>query len=83
LKIKDVHVGQSYILSDNKKSRLGCSWMYFDTFKNTKVLVTEKLNNFNNKNTIRIQNLSSKDDTYELVSFWCSPYDLKEIPDSI
>ena len=79
MKIKDVHVGHHYTLSIGKRSRKGCSEVFFDIFKDKDVLVLNKLNNFNNKNTINIQGICERNGTYELVSFWCSPYDLKAI----
>jgi hypothetical protein len=79
MNIKEIHVGEYYKLTSIKKSRPGCSETYFELFKNTPMLVTEKLNNFNNKNIIRIQSMVNTGNKYELVSFWCSPYDLKEI----
>jgi len=78
MKVKDITVGEYYILASDKKSRMGCSTEYFKKLWNTEVLVLNKLNNFNNKNTINIQGISKIGDSFELVSFWCSPYDLKK-----
>jgi hypothetical protein len=78
MKAKDIEVGEYYILASNKKSRMACSAEYFTKLRNQEVLVLTKLNNFNNNNTIQIQGICKTDKHFELVSFWCSPYDLKE-----
>ena len=71
---KDIKEGGVYILSGSKNSNPGCSKEYFEKFRNEEVMVTKILKNFNNKNTVHIHGIN--EDT--LVSFWCSPYDLKE-----
>ncbi len=78
MKIKDIYIGKEYKLISDRKSTVGCSSKYFSIFKNKQVVVLNKLNNFNNKNTIHIQGLCQLNDVFELVSFWCSPYDLVE-----
>ena len=78
MKAKDIEVGEYYILASNKKSRTACSKEYFTKLWKQEVLVLTKLNNFNNSNTIQIQGICKSEDHFELVSFWCSPYDLKE-----
>lgn len=78
MKIKDVKVGGNYILAASKKSRIGGAKEYFERLLGESVFVLNKLNNFNNKNTVLIQGICQKDQHFELVSFWCSPYDLKE-----
>jgi len=75
---KDINVGEYYVLASNKKSREGCSKEYFKKLWNVKVMVVKKLNNFNNRNTIYIQGLVETNGSFNLVSFWCSPYDLKK-----
>lgn len=78
MKIKDIEVGQNYKLISSKKSRVGCAAPYFELFKDEDLLVLSKYNNFNNKNIVQVQGVCQKGDIIELVSFWCSPYDLKE-----
>jgi hypothetical protein len=82
MKIKEIEVGHQYILNASKKSRLGCSEEYFKVFLGERVIVLNKLNNFNNKNTVNIQGICYYNKQYELVSFWCSPYDLRELTKS-
>jgi len=79
MKIKDIVPGEYYILARDKKSRIGCAKGCFKNMLNQKIQVLKKLNNFNNSNTIYIQGIQKNDTGFELVSFWCSPYDLKEI----
>lgn len=79
MKIKEVLVGGHYMLAASKKSKVGGSGLYFELLKGEQVFVLNKLNNFNNKNTVHIQGICHNDNHFELVSFWCSPYDLKEI----
>jgi hypothetical protein len=78
MKLKDINVGEYYILASNKKSKVACAEYYFQKLWKHEVLVLTKLNNFNNKNIIQIQGVCEVDDHFELVNFWCSPYDLKE-----
>jgi hypothetical protein len=78
MNIKDIEVGEYYKLASNRKSRVGCAKDFFEKLHNKEVLVLNKLNNFNNKNIIQIQGVCEVDDHFELVNFWCSPYDLKE-----
>jgi len=80
MRVKDIYVGEYYILKSDKKSKVGCSFRYFKEFQNTQVLVLNKLNAFNNRNTVRIQGLSENNGKFELVSFWVSPYDLTRKP---
>jgi len=77
MKTKEIEVGQFYLLGSMNHSRVGSSSKYFKSLQGESVLVIEKLNNYGNKNTIRIQGIHLNQDTYEGVSFWCSPYDLK------
>ena len=72
---KDIKEGGVYILNGAKNSNQGCSKKYFKKFRNEEVMVTKILKNFNNKNTVYIHKI----DDNALVSFWCSPYDLKEL----
>jgi hypothetical protein len=78
MNIKEIEVGEYYILASKRKSRLGCSKEYFKKLYNQEVLVLNKLNNFNNKNTINIQGLIIENGVCHIASFWCSPYDLKK-----
>jgi hypothetical protein len=78
MNIKDIEVGEYYKLASNRKSRVGCAEDFFKKLHNKEVLVLNKLNNFNNKNTIHIQGLDQNGNSLSLVSFWCSPYDLKK-----
>ena len=75
MKAKDIEIGEEYELVSYKKSRPGCSESYFKQFMNSKVLVLKKFNNFYSKNTIKIQVLDHE--LSQLITFWCSPYDLK------
>lgn len=77
MKLKDIQVGGEYILGPPRHSRTGCSTEYFDTLENKPVTVITKLNNYNNKNTIQIIGMIDKETQVEIVTFWCSPYDLK------
>jgi len=81
MKLKDIKVGENYELISKRKSRVGCSKEYFEVFKKTPVTVLKRLNNFNNKNILQIQGVIHDEilGPMELVNFWCSPYDLKEI----
>jgi len=79
MNIKDIIVGDKYILYNHKKSRVGLSWKYFKYFQGQELIVTSKYQNFNNKNIVQIQGMYSFNDEYSLITFWCSPYDLKEI----
>jgi len=79
MKNKDIIVGNHYILASNKKSTMGCARKYFKDLQNCEVQVIKKLNNFHNKNTIFINGIFQNGNNFDLVGFWCSPYDLKEI----
>jgi len=79
LKNKDIIIGGNYILASGRRSRMGCSKDFFKKLINTKVNVIDKLNNFNNKNTVQIQGIIENNTRFELITLWCSPYDLKEL----
>jgi hypothetical protein len=76
MKAKEIQVGESYVLIDNKHSNCGCSSKYFDMFKNNRVTVLKKLNGHNIKNNLLVQGYQEKDESC-LIRFWCSTYDLK------
>jgi hypothetical protein len=78
MKIKDVHVGEKYTLTGCKHSTPGASLEFFKILADKEVHVVSKLNNFNNKNTICIQGIVPQKDKFIAVSFWCSPYDLRQ-----
>lgn len=79
MKIKEIELGSEYTLTSNTNSRVGTARLYFEEFNNKKVTVLNKLNNYSNKNIINIQGICLVGDSYQLVSFWCSPHDLKII----
>jgi hypothetical protein len=81
MNLKDIKVGEEYELVSKKKSRPGCADVYFDKFKKQPITVIKKLQNFKNKNILYIQGILHDEDIgpVELINFWCSPYDLKEI----
>jgi len=82
MNLKDIEVGEAYILSSAKKSRVGCSAEFFNTLKNKPVTVLKKLNNYNNKNIIKIMGTIPEEDIVKFITFWCSPYDLREIKET-
>jgi hypothetical protein len=77
MKLKEIEVGERYILSSSKKSRVGCSEEFFELFKGCELRVLKKLNSHTNKNTVYVEGLNQIGNYPTLVSFWCSPYDLK------
>ena len=79
MKVKEIKNGDDYLLYSSKKSTTGCSDMYFKLFRNQKVTVVQKLNNFNAKNNVLIMGFDY--DKLEYIQFWCSAYDLKELND--
>lgn len=77
MKTKDIVVGNEYILSSKKKSSCGCAEPYFDKYNSVNVLALKKLNNYQSKNTIKIQVFDQEE--LSMIRFWCSAYDLKEV----
>jgi len=77
MNMKEIKTGEEYVLNSGEKSRPGCAKNYFGFFKNKTVTILKKLNNFKNKNIIQVQGLYHDETESYLVSFWCSPYDLK------
>ena len=76
---KNIILDSKYILKSSSKSIAGCAAKYFAALSGKEVKVISKINNFNNANTIKIEALCENFSSVELVSFWCSPYDLEPI----
>ncbi len=77
MKIKDITPGDEYFLSTNKNSTMGCAAEYFTKFKNRRMVILKKMNNFHSNNNVLVQGYDPENLT--LVNFWCSAYDLKRI----
>jgi len=76
LRIKEIRVGDSYILNDNNFSNIGCSKKWFDKMYNKKIIVLEKINTNVSTNNVKIHALCDEGDEPIVVEFWCSSKDL-------
>jgi len=71
---KDITVGREYYLVSSKKSKVGCAQEYFTNFKGMKMVVIERLNNFNAINNVLVRGFDHTKMIF--IQFWCSAYDL-------
>jgi hypothetical protein len=79
MKVRDIVIGDEYLLSTIRSSSQGCSSQFFQKFHDTKVMVLKKLINYKANNDVFVQVHDQVENN--LVSFWCSAFDLSECYD--
>ncbi len=77
MRVKNITVGNKYILLSTHASHKGCAEGMFKKFKYETITALKKLNNYKARNDVYIQGFDTEKNT--IINFWCSAFDLDEI----